>query len=378
MKSYQFFRLSAGKLENKFRIYVSSKLKIDISKPQVIYYLMNNTCNYRCIFCDHWKMGQNDKIEKHLPIETVRNIIDQAASWKIMNFGISGGEPLLFKDKLFEILEYANRKGLYTHFGSNGKLLTKEIFETYDKIGGGHISFSMDGSTPKTCDKLRGVKGVFTNSLRVLDAFASVQPKNIVLKINTIITNENLEEVIDIIGFAKKIKACIFLQPYDPYNWHNRNDITWDEYSKNFPLWVKRENLPVLEKVIRKLIKIKRNEPSLVLNPKTYLLDLQSYFSRKMKRNNCIIGYHSMVILPHGEINLCRFGHIASIADEQDIKKIWKSSKYEKIRYIAKDCNYNCMLGCMYDPDILDWMKIGLDFLKKQLQYTLYKPDQET
>ncbi len=365
MNIFRLFKVFSGKVENKVATSLSLLTGINFTKPDGIYYLMSNKCNFRCPMCDQWKCGQQEDTKKYLTSAEVKKVIDDASAWGIKSFGISGGEPLLFKQQLSEYLEYANKKGMYTHFVTNGWLLDEDMIRTYEKVGGGHISLSLDAFSPLH-DELRGTPGAFERVKKALVAYKTIRPKNILLKLNLVVSEKNLDEVLDVVKMARTIGASIWLQPYDPYNWDTRKILNQTQYHEKYPLWISEHNFPKLEKLVRKLIELKKKDASLILNSLEHLQAMPKYFAAKLNRPNCNIGYRSFVIGPFGEVSVCRFGEVGNIR-EQTIKDVWRSKKYNDVRKIANHCNYDCLLGCMYDPSIFSWIKSGISLLIKKI-----------
>jgi len=353
-----------GKIINKTTTAITLMTGINLTKPDGIYYLMSNRCNFRCPMCDQWKFGQQENVQEYLRPEEVKKMIDAASTWGIKSFGISGGEPLLFKDRLLEYLAYANKKKMYTHFVTNGWLLDEETVKRYADVGGGHISLSLDAFSPLH-DELRGTPGAFDRVMKALNAFKKVNPKNILLKINLVVSEKNLDEIIAVVKMARTIKASIWLQPYDPYNWDTRKKLNQTQYHEKYPLWISEHNFPKLEKVIAELIKLKKKDASLIINSLEHLSAMPKYFAVKLNRQKCNIGYRSFVVGPFGEVSVCRFGEVGNIR-KNSIQEIWRSQKYDAVRKVANQCDYDCLLGCMYDPSIFSWIRSGLSLLFKK------------
>lgn len=364
MKLFKLAKIFYGKVINKFWTWLSLKTGYNYTKPDGIYYFVSNRCNFRCPMCPQWEMGFAEKQHDCLTVEQVKQAISEASAWGVTSFGISGGETLLFRDKVLELLAYANSQKMYTHFVTNGFLLTESIIRQYDASGGGHISLSVDADS-ELHDKLRGMPGAYQHVLQAIKAFQKVKPKNILLKINLVISDWNLSEVIRVVNLTKNIGASIFVQPFDPYNWHNRKSLTHEQYHQQYPLWIAPANMGKLEKVVQEMIKIKKQQPSLIINAIEHLQDIVPYFGLQLVKNQCYVGYRTLVINPDGTVSVCKFGTVGNIK-KQSLHQIWQSSAYQRVRQSSINCNFNCLLGCMYDPTIWSWVKSGWDLLKRR------------
>lgn len=353
-----------GKISNKLLTNLSILTHHNFTKPDGIYYLISNKCNFRCPMCDQWKMGQTEEVKEYLTNEEMKGVIEEAADWGIKSFGVSGGEPLIFKDRILDLLQYANQKKMYTHFVTNGWLLDEDVIKAYDAIGGGHISLSVDALSPLH-DELRGVPGAIDRVQKAIQSFRNVNPKNILLKINLVISNKNLDEIMQVVNMTREVGASIFVQPYDPYNWQTRKKLTHKEYHETYPMWVSRARMEKLEDVVKKLIQIKKDDASLIINSLEHLRAIPKYFSLNLNRNKCYVAYRSLVIGPFGDVSICKYGDVGNVK-KNNIREIWNSEKYSQIRKSSVKCNFDCMLGCMYDPSIFSWLRSGLSLIRKK------------
>lgn len=69
-------------------------------RPTNIYYMNTIECNQKCTKCSHWKY--KDKADR-LPTEKFINAIKSIST--ATELCIVGGEPLLFKSEIYEILQ---------------------------------------------------------------------------------------------------------------------------------------------------------------------------------------------------------------------------------------------------------------------------------
>ncbi len=342
------------KILNNFQTFIYLKTGKFLPRPLKVYYLTTNKCNYKCKMCPQWLEGESENVVDYIETERIKELIDEMRKLKISEFGLSGGEPLLFMNELLELLEYANERKIYTHFVSNGKLLTKEVFERYNKMGGGHISLSIDAANIKH-DELRGSKGAFSEIERVLSIYDKNKYPNIVLKINNVISNENLDEVVEVVELAIEKQAIIFVQPYDTYSYGFR-DVK--EKERRFPLWVSENNFGKLEKVVERLIKIKKKHPEILLNDKAHLKAFLGYFKDSKFHTKCYAALDQVTINPQGEVILCKYGSIGDLK-KQSLKEFLEGEKRRDVVKSSLKCREGCLLGCMFRPGFIDLIKNG-------------------
>ena len=344
-KAKKYLEMGFNKIKNHLQTEIFLKTGLFLPKPLKIYYLVSNKCNFKCQMCPQWKMGQTEKIQDYLSEKEVKRIVDEASKLKIKEFGVSGGEPLIFKDKLFNLLKYASNKGMYTHFVTNGSLLDKDFLEKYDALGTGHVSISIDGIGKKH-DQLRGYDGAYVAVERVLKMFKENDFKNINLKINSVLSDQNLDQIVDVVKLAIENKAMVFIQPFDPYA-YGKKDIGYRE--DNFPLWVKKENYPKLKKVIKELVKLKSKYSAYILNDVRHLEAFYGYFTKKEFYITCFAGINQVAINPQGKVTFCKFGEYGDLK-KNSLEDFLKSPFRKKVLKQSLICKEGCLLGCMFRP----------------------------
>ncbi|MBD3238245.1 MAG: radical SAM protein, partial [Candidatus Moranbacteria bacterium] len=194
-KLKKYTRIGLNKVKSDIQSRVFLRTGKWMPKVEKVQYTLSSKCNFRCKMCPSWEKGFKEKIEEYISKERMLEIIDEMETLGIKEFCVTGGEPLLFwKNKIFPLLKHANQKGFYTHFVTNGYLLTKEILEEYNRSGGGHISLSLDALNAEKHDDLRGFKGAYEAFQKAVKVFNKGDYSNIKIKLNFVLSNENLDE----------------------------------------------------------------------------------------------------------------------------------------------------------------------------------------
>ena len=99
---------------------------IEIGRPEIFVRLSG--CNLRCVWCDTkyaWYNGKEMSVDK---------IIKEIKRYPCKNVSITGGEPLLQKDELLELIRKLKKMGYWVQINTNGTIFDKEIFELVDLI----------------------------------------------------------------------------------------------------------------------------------------------------------------------------------------------------------------------------------------------------
>ena len=114
---------------------------------------------------------------------------------------LTGGDPLM-RDDFFDLIEYAKRKGIYVAVAASvTPKLTKEAISKMKEMGVDIMSLSLDGATPETHDKLRGVNGTWLETIHDLQV---AKEAGLRAQINTTVMRSNVGELADIFHIAKE------------------------------------------------------------------------------------------------------------------------------------------------------------------------------
>ena len=157
-------------------------------------------CNYNCKYCFAHFDNHND-----LSLEEWKHIIDNLkASGMVDAINFAGGEPVLHKD-FPAMVDYAYEQGFKLSIITNGslmldpKLMPPRLFAKFDTLG-----ISVDSVNPKTLVALgacnRSHEVLTYEKLSQLIFLAREVNPSIRIKLNTVITNLNVEEDLTMIG----------------------------------------------------------------------------------------------------------------------------------------------------------------------------------
>jgi len=138
-------------------------------------------CNATCPQCG---MNINNKFKRAtLDRDYIIKSIDHAAELNFQSISFTGGEPFLIINDIIDYINYAADKGIkFTRTGTNGfmfrdhsnKNFEKKIHRLARKLADSKIYtfwISMDSSSPKTHEEMRGLKGVVKGIEKALPIF---------------------------------------------------------------------------------------------------------------------------------------------------------------------------------------------------------------
>jgi 7-carboxy-7-deazaguanine synthase len=108
---------------------------IEIGRREV--FIRLSGCNLRCRWCDTKYALKNGK-EK-----SVKEIIQEIRKYPCKNVSITGGEPLLQREELLELIKQLKTLDYWIQINTNGTIFDEEIFKLVDLI-------SMDCKCPSS------------------------------------------------------------------------------------------------------------------------------------------------------------------------------------------------------------------------------------
>lgn len=169
-----------------------------------LYVHLTEGCNLACRHC--WLAPGFDADGTHyptLPIALFEKAISEAKSLGLSGVKLTGGEPLLHP-RFSEILEIIQREEIYLSVETNGILLSSQLARRIAKCPNASASVSIDGSTAKTHEWIRGVKGSFE---KAKTAVRNLTASGIPTQIITTIMRANADEIEAVVGMAAQLGA---------------------------------------------------------------------------------------------------------------------------------------------------------------------------
>lgn len=168
---------------------------------------LTSKCNQKCIHCYN---QSNDKehniLSSELSIDEWKAIANQAKELDIFQCVISGGEPTILGDKLFEIMDILDEASVRFVVISNGMLLDEYTVERFKKYKYSWFQISIDGSRKELHNKIRGAEAFE----KAINAANLIKEAGIPLVIAHSVMKYNidyLEEMIDLCYLLGAIKV---------------------------------------------------------------------------------------------------------------------------------------------------------------------------
>ncbi len=282
--------------------------------PLIMSWNVTRECNMKCSHC--YINATEKKIDNELTTKEAKVLMDQIYQVSRPLLVLSGGEPLLRSD-IFELIEYGAKKGLKMGLGSNGSLIDEATAQKLKTSGITTVSISLDSNIPSQHDDFRGVSGAWQ---KAVDACKALRKNNVLVQVNTTLTQQNYNQIDDIMTLAENIGVenfhLFFLVPTGRGT--KLTDISPQKYEDmitNTFAKVSKHRLNVRPSCAPQFMRIAKNMG----------LDMRQWI------RGCIAGMHYCRIYPNGDVTPCPYLPIKlGNVREQSFGDIWFNSKVFK------------------------------------------------
>jgi MoaA/NifB/PqqE/SkfB family radical SAM enzyme len=280
-------------------------------------------CNLNCKIC--WRRRKNATFAQP-SFEFLSKILKEAGEMKVEIVDLTGGgEPFIRKD-IIQIMRLVKRYGMKGTITTNSTLIKKYDVEKIVEMKWDEIKFSLDGSSPKVNDYIRG-KGTFNKVLKCIKMFQEVKKKNSSpypsLRLCFTITKTNLTDIPNYIKLAKKLRI---------------NDISFStlfEWESNKEFWLEKNKKKGLIKILKKGLEISKKE-----GVKTNLEPIIKFgIWDHPEPKFCFAPWYMLFINARREAMMCCT--LASLYQNKlgkvkSLKEIWFGKKMEMLREMMK------------------------------------------
>ena len=200
--------------------------------PITLQFELTAQCNLACKHCYN-RSGDRDRETLMTPekwCELSRQIVADGGIFQCI---ISGGEPLLLGDKLFDIMDILHDDGTSFIVITNALLLTKEKVKRFAKYRYFWFQISIDGATAEVHNNFRGRKGSFE---KAVNGALEISDAGIPLVIAHTVTPQNINDVENMTNLAYQLGAnsIILGEVMFSSRAYENAEIVLNEEQKNF------------------------------------------------------------------------------------------------------------------------------------------------
>ncbi|MFN9350770.1 MAG: radical SAM protein [Gemmatimonadota bacterium] len=251
--------------------------------PVLVHFEVTLRCNASCGFCDYWKTDPKAKDTE------LRSFVDAARRFNPMLVTWTGGEPTLRRDleDLVAGVERAVRLK-YTTLITHGAMLTPERATALWQAGVDQFNISLDYLDARH-DAARGIPGLVE---RIMATTAAVRARGVNVRFNTVIKNDNLDQLLPIVHRARELRAGVNFSVYTDFK------------NGNGAPRLAAAHQAELEAVVAELLAYKRRRRGVIPNSAHYL-ETSPPGTRGAMREPCRSGLRTIHVDPVGHVKRC-------------------------------------------------------------------------
>lgn len=156
-------------------------------------------CNLRCIHC--YAEGAPELAgQEKMSIGEWKRLIREAVKLNCKGIAFTGGEPLLVKELLFELIRYTWGEGISFGISTNATLITAEAIDFFTKYNV-KCAVSLYAANERIHDSITRVQGSYR---RTVDNLLKLKAKGIPIQIKTPVMSENQDYLKETEQFVKE------------------------------------------------------------------------------------------------------------------------------------------------------------------------------
>jgi len=113
---------------------------------------LTSACNFRCVMCPNKDLDKKDI--GYMDMDLCRKVMDEAKDF-IFDINLNHRGESLLHPEVVEVIKYAKQNKMFARLHTNASLLTEDLAKNIITAGLDRISFSFDGYTKETYEKIR-------------------------------------------------------------------------------------------------------------------------------------------------------------------------------------------------------------------------------
>lgn len=160
----------------------------ELSRCEIV---LTAKCNFKCPYCRG--VGGSD-----IPFGDALWTITNWAVNGVKAIRLSGGEPTLYKDLPLLVSYAANCESIDRIAVSSNGSASQEYYQDLITRGVNDFSISLDACSEEDCDRMTGIKGMFTTITENIKWLSS----KVYTTVGVVVTPANIDSLNDIIHFA--------------------------------------------------------------------------------------------------------------------------------------------------------------------------------
>jgi MoaA/NifB/PqqE/SkfB family radical SAM enzyme len=312
--------------------YLNSRIHANDFRPVLCYLFTEWRCNIDCHYC-----FQYDNDRPGMDLETAKSAVDWLKSIGCRVIPLMGGEPLMRKDFVLEIVRYGAESGFFMYLPTNGYLMDKTFIDEIGKAGVAAINLAVDSVAPR-----RGLPKALLSIEPQFRYLVERQKKYgylLFFNINICRTNIKDAKLLTEIAHQNHIGTDYHLNepPHsfvDVDHFHHQDDM----------LSIGPDQYDELDELLDWLIQ-KQQQGWPMVNSIEHLRAFKARMRGRMQPWDCRAGHNGALIRPDGSLSPC----FDLITYDHDWGTIWDPKfDEEELKALKKKCLPLCSSTCFF------------------------------
>jgi MoaA/NifB/PqqE/SkfB family radical SAM enzyme len=312
--------------------YLNSRVHANEFRPVLCYLYTDWKCNIDCHYC-----FQYNNAKPGMGLDTAKSAIDWLKSIGCRVIPLMGGEPLLRKDFVLEVISYGAENGFFMYLPTNGYLMDKAFIDEVGRAGVAAINLAVDCVAPR--------KGLPKALLSIEPQFRYLVEQQarygylVFFNINICQTNIKDAKLLTEIAHQNHIGTDYHLNE-SPQSFINVG------HYKHFEdtLGITPDKYKEVDELIDWLIdKQRRGWP--MVNSIEHLRSFKQRMRGQLQHWDCRAGHNAALIRTDGTLSPC----FDLISYDHDWGRIWEPKfEEEELRALKENCLPFCSSTCFY------------------------------
>jgi len=329
----------------------------DITRPVTIHGIVNEICNYKCRYCECWRLPE---YRPEMSIDEWKRALQDLKDFRgKFHIEFSGGEPYLKKGFL-ELIGFCHSEGLQWGVTTNGSAYNSEkVVRTTLAARPFNINISIDSKRAELHNYSRGIEdslGRLLSGLKKVTELRRAEGLEFPIIIKPVVHRLNFRYLPEMVEWIQEIGAtAINFQPVDRWTPETYNE-----------LWISEgEELDDLRRVQAELLAMKRAGAP-ILNSELILQAWDKHFLEQkapLEYMPCRVGMRNYFIRPDGDVEVCWYFKPIGNVRQSTAREIWYGEEARERRKETVACDSLCLFTCLSQKSIADKVKMGLTLI---------------
>lgn len=312
--------------------YLNSRIHGSEFRPVLCYLFTEWQCNIDCHYCFQYNNNQPG-----MDLETAKSAVDWLKSIGCRVIPLMGGEPLMRKDFVVEIVRYGAENGFFMYLPTNGYLIDKAFVDEIGSAGVAAINLAVDSVAPR-----RGLPKALLSIEPQFRYLVERQKKyGYLLFFNINICRTNIKDIKLLTEIAHQSKIGTDYHLNEPP--HSFVDVDHYKHQDDM-LEITPDQYEAVDELLDWLIE-KQQQGWPMVNAIEHLRAFKERMRGCMQRWDCRAGHNGALIRPDGSLSPC----FDLITYDHDWGTIWhpKFDK-EELETVKKRCQPLCSSTCFH------------------------------